>query len=143
VLLAVVLLLLAVLPTPKVPIVRRPPPPPLAATLITRPIPGAVLIAGQAFDLAGTAQPGGTVRLYYGTRILSQTEAAADGSFQFQLSRFPAGIHSLRVEAVAHGRSQWSTELQLRFEAARPAAAVKAKITKVPTKKKVANSPVH
>ena len=137
VVLAAVLLLLAVLPTPKVPIVRRPPPlPPLAATLITRPVPGAVLIAGQAFDLAGTAQPGGTVRLYYGTRILSQSTAEPDGSFRFQLSRFPVGIHSLRVEAVAHGRSQWSTELQLRFEAARPAAPVKAKSVKPPAKKK-------
>ena len=135
VLLAVVLLLLAVLPTPKVSVVRRPPPP-MAATLISRPAPGAVLIAGQAFDLAGTAQPGGTIRLYYGTRILCQSTAEPDGSFRFQLSRFPVGTHSLRVEAVARGRSQWSTELQLRFEAARPTAAVKTKTVKPPAKKK-------
>ena len=139
VLLVILVVLLCVLPTPKVAVVRQAPaPPPMAPTLILRPQTGAVLPPLKPFELLGTAQPGGTVRIYFGTVILAQTQAATDGIYRFQLAQFPAGTHSLRVEAVFRGRSQWSTELALRFDQPHPTPSKPAaKPAKAPTKKAV------
>ncbi len=138
VLLVIVGILLAILPAPKVPYVRRvTPPPPLAPTLILQPQAGAVLPPLKPFELIGSAQPGGTVRLYYGVQILAQTTAAMDGAYRFNLAQFPAGAHTVRVETVFRGRSQWSTELALRFDVPHPPAAkTPVKSGKVPVKKK-------
>jgi hypothetical protein len=141
ILLLVTVVLMFVLPARKVPVVHRtPPPPPMAATLILQPQSTAVLAPMQPFELSGSAQPGGTVRLYFGTALLTQTVAGADGAYRFQLAKFPAGTHSLRVETVFRGRSMWSTELPLRFEApkapAPKATAASGKNGKSTAKKK-------
>ncbi len=138
VLLVIVGILLAILPAPKVPYVRPTvPPPPLAPTLILQPQAGATLPPLKPFELVGSAQPGGTVRLYFGVQILAQTTAGVDGAYRFQLAQFPAGTHTVRVETISRGHSQWSTELALHFDLPHPTVQKPApKPSKVPTKKK-------
>lgn len=136
VLLVIVVTALAVLPAPPVAAVRKapvaPPPRALAPSVIVSPRPGTVFISGAIGDLAGTAEPGGLVRLYHGTQVLGQTVATADGRFLFRLANFQPGPHTLRVETVAGPRSVWSDEVT--FTVQTPAKAPSPK--KIAPKKK-------
>ena len=139
VLLVLVVGALAVLPSPPVEAVRKAPVAPplraLAPSVIVSPRPGTVFISGAIGDLAGTAEPGGLVRLYHGTQVLRQTTATAEGRFLFHLANFPQGPHTLRVETVVVGpRSVWSGEVA--FTVKTPAKATSPK--KVAPKKKPA-----
>ena len=138
VLLVLVVVALAVLPAPPVAAVRKapvaPPPRVLAPSVIVSPRPGTVFISGAIGDLAGTAEPGGLVRLYHGTQVLGQTTATAEGRFLFHLANFPPGPHTLRVETVVGPRSVWSGEVA--FTVKTPAKATSPK--KVAPKKKPA-----
>ncbi len=115
VLLVLVVVALAVLPASPVAAVRKapvaPPPRALAPSVIVSPRPGTVFTSGAVGDLAGTAEPGGLVRLYHGTQVLGQTTATAEGRFLFRLANFPPGPHTLRVETVVGPRSVWSGEV--------------------------------
>ena len=136
VLLVLVAAALAVLPAPPVAPVRKapvaPPPRALAPSVIVSPRPGTVFISGAIGDLAGTAEPGGLVRLYHGTQVLGQTVATAEGRFLFHLANFPQGPHTLRVETVAGPRSVWSGEVA--FTVQKPAKTTSPK--KIAPKKK-------
>ena len=135
-LLVLVVAALAVLPAPSVAAVRKapvaPPPRALAPSVIVSPRPGTVFSSGAIGDLAGTAEPGGLVRLYHGTQVLGQTVATAEGRFLFHLANFPQGPHTLRVETVVGPRSVWSGEFT--FTVQTPAKAPSPK--KVAPKKK-------
>lgn len=136
VLLVLVVVALVVMPAPPVAALRKapvaPPPRVLAPSVIVSPRPGTVFISGAIGDLAGTAEPGGLVRLYQGTQVLGQTTATADGRFLFRLANFPQGTHTLRVETVVGPRSVWSGEVA--FTVQKPAKATSPK--KVAPKKK-------
>lgn len=136
VLLVLVVTALAMLPAPPVAAFRKapvaPPPRPLAPSVIVSPPPGTVFISGAIGDLAGTAEPGGLVRLYHDTQVLGQTVATAEGRFLFHLADFPPGPHTLRVETVAGPRSVWSGEVA--FTVQKPAKATPPK--KIAPKKK-------
>jgi len=138
VLLVLVVTALAMLPAPPVAAVRKtpvaPPPRALAPSVIESPRPGTVFISGAIGDLAGTAEPGGLVRLYHDTQVLGQTVATAEGRFLFHLANFPQGPHTLRVETIAGPRSVWSGEVT--FTVQKPAKATSPK-KNAPKKKPV------
>lgn len=129
--------LIFVLPKPVAPPVQRVRQvalPPLAPTVILTPLTGSSYRVGQVGDLAGTAQPGSMVRLYYGTNLIGQVPILADGQYRFQIGKFPVGQHTLRTEAVVGARSQWSTEVTFTVLAA-PKAPTPTKKTAPPKKK--------
>ncbi len=119
--------LVLVLPKPPAPVYRPAPLRPLAATTILTPLPGSLFRVGQVGDLAGTAEPGSLVRLYYGTNAIGQTLVATNGTYRFQISSFPAGQHTLRAAAIVGARSQWSTEVTFTVQAAPKTAALPTK----------------
>jgi hypothetical protein len=128
--------LVFVLPKPPAPapVYRSVPLRPLAATTILTPLPGSVFRVGQVGDLAGTAEPGSLVRLFYGTNAIGQTLVATNGTYRFQISTFPAGQHTLRAAAIVGARSQWSTEVTFTVQAA-PKASTPTKKPASPKKK--------
>ncbi|HTH47311.1 MAG TPA: hypothetical protein VMB21_07350 [Candidatus Limnocylindria bacterium] len=113
---------------------RTVPLPPLAATTIVTPLAGSIFRAGQVGDLAGAAQPGSMVRLYYGTNVIAQVPVPADGRYRFRISNFPPGQHTLRAQAVVGARSQWSDEVTFTVQAAPKAPTATKK--PAPAKKK-------
>ena len=90
---------------------------------------GLVRVAGQNERLDAHGLVGAQLGQHL-VRIADDRRAAAGAGLA------DPGPEVVLDEAVARGRSQWSTELQLRFEAARPTAPVKAKSVKPPAKKK-------
>lgn len=133
---ALILVIVALCLLPQKPLapVRPAGPPPrvLTATSILWPKPGVVFRDGKVGDVGGTAEPGGLVRLYYGTALIGQTVADATGRFRFQLAGFPAGPATLRAETLIGARSMWSSEVTFTVE-----TVVKPAPPKKPAKKKV------
>ena len=130
-----VLLVVALCLLPRKPLAAArpagPPPRVLTATSLLWPKPGAVFHDGKVGDVGGTAEPGGLVRLYYGTALIGQTVADANGRFRFQLAGFPAGPATLRAETLIGARSMWSGEVTFTV-----ASAAKPVTPKKPGKKK-------
>ena len=134
---ALLFALVLVLPKPPAPapVYRSVPLRPLAATTILTPLPGSLFRVGQVGDLAGTAEPGSLVRLYYGTNAIGQTLVATNGTYRFQISSFPTGQHTLRAVAIVGARSQWSTEVTFTVQAAPKPVTTPTKKPASPKKK--------
>ena len=57
----------------------------MASTTIQSPHEGAVFWVGKLGDAEGTAEPGSTVRLFLGPKILGEAPVDSTGRFRFQL----------------------------------------------------------
>lgn len=103
----------------------RPPPvpiPELQPTTWLTPVPGTIFAPGQTLVVEGLAHPGSVVRLYwYSDPLGDPLVVPPDGRWRFQMANVPAGNHTLRVGALAAGRSVWSPEFTLQVVAPEPA----------------------
>ncbi len=54
---------------------------------------------GTPFDLEGTGEPGSTIRIYDGAKLVGETVVGADGKWKLSLPALVAGAHRLLVRA--------------------------------------------
>ena len=73
---------------------------------IKRPV-AAALKAGEPVVLEGTGEPGTTVTLYDGDRVVADTVVAPDGTWTITVPPLTAGAHSLAAKLLgADGKEQ-------------------------------------
>ncbi|MDQ1301611.1 MAG: large repetitive protein [Chloroflexota bacterium] len=68
---------------------------------ITNLKPGAQLPATAPGLLEGTAEPGSTVRIYDGDKLIAEVVVGPDGKWRILLPALSAGVHALSVRVVA------------------------------------------
>ena len=70
-------------------------------------LPAAGLKAGEPITLEGTGEPGTTVTLYDGDKVVAETTVAPDGTWTLTVPPLAAGAHSLVAKALgADGKEQ-------------------------------------